>query len=425
MSIVQKGLDAVAQEHLASILGALSPLRLGEEMADLLIDSVPEFARSTDTDFREGTVLSCQSNLTALWEFLGAGASEDEISPPAGAIAWAHELVHRGVGLTALLRAYRLGHALVETRFDEVSSNMDIPPEPRWRVAAYALRFFFIYVDRVCTQLVLDYEQERARWIRGAAAARAEVMTAIIEGQTPDQRAATATLRYDVTRRHVALIVWEDKGAELGPQRSASLEAAASALADEIGGGPTLTIPIGERIAWAWTQWPGDADPHIARPQALRAGQRAALGTPAVGLDGMRRSHEEARSARRVAELMGSRSGSIVHYRSAALAALLTVDPAEAVRFAEAQLGGLAAPDDAVARLRATVRVYLEENLSPARTARRLGIHQNTVVYRIKRAEQVLGRPVVEDALELAVALRVSEGLDGLRAAAPGQLKRA
>jgi DNA-binding PucR family transcriptional regulator len=68
------------------------------------------------------------------------------------------------------------------------------------------------------------------------------------------------------------------------------------------------------------------------------------------------------------------------------------------------------------ARLRATLRVYLEENLSPARAARRLGIHQNTVVYRVKRAEEILGHSIEQGRLELEVSLRLSEGLDGLRA---------
>jgi DNA-binding PucR family transcriptional regulator len=146
--------------------------------------------------------------------------------------------------------------------------------------------------------------------------------------------------------------------------------------------------------------------------------RRAALGTPAEGLTGMRRSYEEARSARRVAEVMGSRPGSITRYGAAALTALLTADPAEAVRFAEAQLGALNHPDDAMTRLRATMRVYLEENLSPARTARRLGIHHNTVVYRVKRTEEILGREISASPLEFGVALRLAEGLDGLRRAA-------
>jgi DNA-binding PucR family transcriptional regulator len=101
---------------------------------------------------------------------------------------------------------------------------------------------------------------------------------------------------------------------------------------------------------------------------------------------GMAESHDEARAARRVAELRAARPGTVTGYRAADLTALLTADPLEAVRFAETELGKLLAATDAAARLRATVRIYLEENLSSARAARRLGIHQNTVVYRVKRA---------------------------------------
>jgi DNA-binding PucR family transcriptional regulator len=81
-------------------------------------------------------------------------------------------------------------------------------------------------------------------------------------------------------------------------------------------------------------------------------------------------------------------------------------------------LGELVADNDSAARLRATVQVYLEENLSPARAARRLGVHQNTVVYRVKRAEELLGREIGPRRLQTEVALRLAEMLDGLRAAA-------
>ena len=103
---------------------------------------------------------------------------------------------------------------------------------------------------------------------------------------------------------------------------------------------------------------------------------------------------------------------------TADLTALLTADPVEAVRFAEGELGELLADSDAAARLRATVRVYLEENLSPARAARRLGIHQNTVVYRVKQTEELLGHAIEQRRLQLEVALRLSDMIDGLRAAA-------
>ena len=416
MPTVQPDLQAVVKEQLEAVLGRLRPGALAQEMADLLMASIPELVRAGDEDFRAGLLLSCESNVRAIWSGVLTGASLDSIAPPAEAIAWSHELVHRGVELPALLRAYRLGHGLAERRLAEVADELEIEPEIRWRVLSHVSHHLFAYIDAVCTGLVDDYEHERAQWIRGAAAARAELVSAIVERHPVDARAASDKLRYDITRGHVALIVWGDL--PRAGQQVGSLEGEATALAAALGGGPSLTVPIGERVVWAWTSGDHLTDDPAALAHRVGDGVRAAIGTCRQGLAGMADSHEEARVARRVAELRAIRPGTLVGYRTADLTALLTADPVEAVRFAESELGGLLAESDTAARLRATVRVYLEENLSPARAARRLGIHQNTVVYRVKQTEELLGHAVEQRRLQLEVALRLSDMIDGLRSAA-------
>lgn len=419
MSTVQPDLETVVRQQIEAVLNRLRPGPLAHEMADLLMDSIPELGRLADEDFRAGLLLSCESNLTAIWRQLLTGASLDAIAPPAEAIAWSHELVHRGVPLPALLRAYRLGHGLAERRLEEAATELGMEPEIRWRMLARISHYLFAYVDVICTDLVNDYEQERAQWIRGAAAARAELVGAIVERQPVDARAASEKLRYDVARRHMALIVWADP--PRAGQPAGSLESEATALAAALGGGPVLTVPIGERVVWAWTSGDHLADDPNATRHRMGEGVRAAIGTCREGPAGMADSHDEALVARRVAELRAVRPGAVVGYRAADLTALLTADPVEAVRFTEAELGELLADSDAAARLRATLRVYLEENLSPARTARRLGIHQNTVVYRVKRTEELLGHAIEQRRLRLEVALRLSEMIDGLRGAADGR----
>jgi DNA-binding PucR family transcriptional regulator len=47
--------------------------------------------------------------------------------------------------------------------------------------------------------------------------------------------------------------------------------------------------------------------------------------------------------------------------------------------------------------------------MSLARTARRLGLHQNTVIYRVKRAEELLGHPIAQRQLEIQAALRLAD----------------
>ena len=61
-------------------------------------------------------------------------------------------------------------------------------------------------------------------------------------------------------------------------------------------------------------------------------------------------------------------------------------------------LGPLAADDETTYRVAMTLAAYLQENRSPARAARRLTVHPNTVTYRVNQAESILGRSVDSDA---------------------------
>jgi DNA-binding PucR family transcriptional regulator len=115
-----------------------------------------------------------------------------------------------------------------------------------------------------------------------------------------------------------------------------------------------------------------------------------------------------------VAELAPAGDGSVVSYRGVSLTALLTSAPEAAIGFAQFELGELAEETDAARKLRGTLATYLDENLSAMRTARRMHVHQNTVVYRVKQAEEILGRTIEERRLELEVALRIAGGLGGL-----------
>jgi DNA-binding PucR family transcriptional regulator len=418
MATVERDLDSEVRRQLAVVFKSVDPGELGEKMAAELIATIPELQGPMDEDLRAALVASCTGNLRVIWAGLSGGTPHEQFSPPADAIAWAHDLAHRGMPLAALLRTYRIGQAFATDRVVQATGELAMEPEVRWHLLERASRYFFEYVDAICTHLVVDYEQERARWIRGAAAARAELVSAIIDGQTIDARAATDTLRYDVSRNHLAFIVWTDLDAGSAEQRSGSLEVAAMAFAKAVGGGPVLLIPIGERAVWGWTSGGSVGEDAGDTRVALADGMRAAIGTPAPGVAGMAASHDQARAARRVADLLGVRPRTVMRYGTVALTALLTIEPSEAVRFAVSQLGELAADNDNMTRLRATLRVYYEENLSPARAARRLGVHQNTIVYRVKRVEEILGHTVEQGRLELEVALRLSEGLDGLRSAA-------
>ena len=74
-------------------------------------------------------------------------------------------------------------------------------------------------------------------------------------------------------------------------------------------------------------------------------------------------------------------------------------------------LGALAVDDDVNARLRDTLQVFLQENGSFKATAQRLTLHKNTVQYRVRKAQESLGRPIDEKRLHVELALLASQWL--------------
>jgi DNA-binding PucR family transcriptional regulator len=72
-------------------------------------------------------------------------------------------------------------------------------------------------------------------------------------------------------------------------------------------------------------------------------------------------------------------------------------------------LGTLADDDEQGARLRDTLRVFLQENGSYKTTAERLVLHKNTVQYRIRKAEEGLGHSVSQNRLHIELALLASQ----------------
>ena len=256
------------------------------------------------------------------------------------------------------------------------------------------------------------YDTEQERWLRSTAASRAETVESILAGRQRDPDLASKRLRYRIDREHVAAIAWLDTARE-GSNPLPSIEAALTQVSSSAGAEGTLFHPLGLLVMGAWFGSSRGFDAAALEGATFdprsAPGVRLALGEPGSGLEGFRRSHEEATQARRVASLAGRPPGAITRYGQVALRALATADLPRAREFVERELGPLAAGDDVSLRLAGTLRAYLEEQGSRSRAAKRLGIHENTVSYRVRQAEELLGRRVDERTLELRVALLLAD----------------
>ena len=363
-----------------------------------------------DEELSRALFASAEANLTEIFMMLRDGIPVEQTVAPRGAIALAGVMVRRDLPLTTLLRAYRIGMQFL-CQFWTAELNVRAADQA---VLADAVDqwndFLFDYVDRVGEAVTVEYAAARERWARSAAALKAETALEILAGEPVELDAGSTRLGYELRRRHVGFVLWghvPEDGGDLVPE----LEAAGIAIARDLGCTRPLLIPRGRAELWLWASCESgkaeDSVADVAGKHLAGHGIAAACGRASAELEGFRRTHAEAIHAQRIARLAGSRIGCLTRYGSVAVESLLMADPERAEQFARRELGLLAANDDASARLRATLAVFFECGLKLATTARRLGIHQNTVTYRIHRVEDLLEHPISDRRFELEAALKV------------------
>ena len=256
------------------------------------------------------------------------------------------------------------------------------------------------------------YTAERERWVRSTAATRAATIETILAGDPIDAALASRRLGYELDRQHTAVIAWlqaHEEGCDTHP----AMEAAIAQVRDRLGATSALVQPLGILSIAAWIGTRDAVSPRqlddLRVDTHAAPGVRIATGEPGQGIAGFRQSHNEATQARRVAELAGAtvRHGHPVLARRARRDCDRRPRPGPHVRRTRA-------PRACCRRRRSHhpthrhLRTYLDEHSSRSRTAKRLGIHENTVSYRIKQAEEILGRSVDQRTLELRVALALA-----------------
>ena len=382
-----------------------------EQVSRTVAEEIPELAG--DGELQDAIAASNAESLRLFVDMLLRSVPPDEATPPPAAVAYARELVRRGVGIDLLLRGYHATEAAFFALFVE-----RVHADPRLRADAAtaieaAAQWLFAFVGALTRGIVERYAEERDRWIRSADAARQRDVRVVLAGEVSDVQAASVRLRYPLERRHLALVLWADAPPhDPGEPVQALLERSAAELAASLGATSSLIVGLADNLVGAWL---AGVEPAAERqlpriPFGPSAGPRpcVACGLPGTGIAGFRESHEQAMDAFRVARLGARRPSAIVDYGDVALTALATVDLDQARAFAARELGGLAEDSDEAARLAATLRVFLDEGSSARQAARRLGVHENTVKNRLRSAEERLGHPVSTRVAELMVALRLA-----------------
>lgn len=320
---------------------------------------------------------------------------------PAGtgpeALETARDLVRRGLDQRAL-EAYRAVQGVVWRQWTATCFELTDDPALLRELLDVSALSISTFLDDTVAAVVEHMDAERAELTRGAHAERRAVVTLLLEGAPIGRARAEAQLGYGLTGPHTAAVVWTT---EAGTDR---LEAAADAVARAAGTGRRLTVVAGATALWLWLPVAGEvAADDLARHLVATPSVRVALGRAGRDVEGFRRSHLDALTAQRLLARLTSPQ-QVVRYEDVKLVDLVTADPARVEEFIGDTLGALA---EAPSEVRDAVLTHVRELGSVTRTAQRLFTHRNTVLRRLARADELLPRPLAEDALAVATALEV------------------
>ena len=332
-----------------------------------------------------------------------------EIAAPAVALEHARRLAQRGVPVNALVRGYRLGHSIALQLVLEEIRAAQLEPDLSLSVLGQMSTLMFGYIDEMSQQVVAVYQVERERWLESRNAVRALRVREILSGDDLDVDAMTTAIRYPLRRTHVAIVVWYP---ESGGDRLSAAEAFTKHLAESLAvHGAPLFIPADNTTGWAWIPLPSADAPDVveqirAYAQAASDEPWVAIGDPMPGVQGFRRSHQQALAAHGLAVASGSARVSAAGDPGLSAAALLGGDNLPAARaWVGEVLGPLACATEADERLRETLRVFLRTGSSFKAAGEQLHFHVNTVKYRVQRAVERRGRPIADDRLDVEIAL--------------------
>ncbi len=332
-------------------------------------------------------------------------------APPA-AVEHARRLAQRGTPLTTLLRAYRLGHARFSDWLVKELARQTDDPRLITATTLSMSRIVAAYVDQTSEEMVAAYTQEREHWLRIQNAARAARVRRLLSGDR-DVPAAEATLGYRLRQYHVGMVCWMDDAVG-GADELTRLERAVGQVAVQAASaGEPVFLPRDESSAWAWLPLGirDRFDSAEASTANVSADIRFAFGDPAKGPGGFCLTYLQAMAAESVALAARSRAPRVVMFAEVAPVAMM-LGSAELLRgWVRSTLAGLATDDEHHARLRDTLLVFLQSGGSYKATAERLVLHKNTVQYRIRKAEESLGRPVGENRYDVELALQASHWL--------------
>lgn len=387
-----------------------------DELAQRLIDRLTsEMEEARDPLIASMQAATTLETLAVVRQMLQHGTEAGRTDAPATAVEHARRLAQRGVPPAAMERANRLTSDTLRRWYLEQMELLSDDAAVVAQAAVLIMTDTAAYGDRVAHQLATAYEAERQLWLGRSNVSREACIGQLLAGRAMDLPTAERALGYRPGQRHLGLAVWTDRTDSFDDE-SSSLERSVNALAEKLGcTSQPLILLRADNEAWAWLPVGQSVD--TSAIGLIVAGWehpvKVAIGAPADGVTGFRRTHQQAIQAQAVAQISARPAPLVVSIAEVGAIALMCADMAATRTWVRDVLGSFAVDDAASARMRETMRVFLANGASYTATAEQLNMHKNSVVYRLRKAEDQLGHKLRDGRLDLEIALALCHWLDG------------
>ncbi|MEV0188255.1 helix-turn-helix domain-containing protein [Kitasatospora purpeofusca] len=381
---------------------------LAEDLASVITDALArdaELSPAMERVISEGVLRSaCQAMAALVLDYLSRNVPLESFRPTTEMLALTRDMVHLGVPLNTVLRAYLIG---IPPFIDRWAAAAVAVPAARSRLAdvvAVGSTYILGVHDVMVRRLSEEYRAEDERLARDRDLVRVEAVRRFLADPDADAESASRRIGYRLKGSHTAVVI-RSRGGE-GLIVGDSHDAAVRRIVARSGADAHLAIRADVRTTWCWLSGTPDTALDIADPIET---VDLAVGRLGDGPEGFRRSHGQALDALRIAEITGAPTPCVTLYDRVHLAALCAVDVERCRAFVHDELGRLAADDSEARGHRETLVAYYAADANYRATAAGLGVHHNTVRYRVRQAERLAGRALDKRSLSVELALHLAD----------------
>jgi hypothetical protein len=410
MGITTRSFAAIPSEA-AEVLRPVLP-SLADETIAAIAAEVPEYERAMEGEFGRLVRLGVEVAFNRFVELIADPTTDSPIARETYVNLGRGEF-HAGRSLDVLLAAFRVGARLAWRRFVEAGSAGQLTPDVLYDLG----EAIFAYIDELSAEAAEGYAEEQSAAAGESQRRRRRLVRLLAQDPpgTPELVRTAAQAAGWALPREVAAIVGAEAEQTEAPdagspdERPAAAEdlidATATRLARRLGGGA-----VGAAVGGAACIFVPDPDAPGRRRQlaATLGDERAALG-PTVAWPQAAASLRRAITTYRLAVAGKLPGDGLVEAERHLGTLLLTADPEVAADLARTRLAPLheLAPGPQ-ARLTETLRAWLDRPGQVQAVAAVLGVHPQTVRYRVRRLRELFGDALEdpERRFELSLALR-------------------